>query len=66
MGSAAILRAVALRGISPAALVLECPFDRLLSSVENRFAIMGLPPVPVARLLVFWGGIQHGFKRLSA
>jgi alpha-beta hydrolase superfamily lysophospholipase len=62
MGSTAILRAVALRGLAPAALVLECPFDRLLSTVENRFTIMGLPPFPMARLLVFWGGVQHGFN----
>jgi uncharacterized protein len=62
MGSAAILRAVALDGLTPAALVLECPFDRLLNTVENRFTIMGLPTFPVARLLVFWGGVQHGFN----
>jgi len=62
MGSAAILRAVAVHGLTPAALVLECPFDRLLSSVENRFSIMGLPSFPLARLLVFWGGLQHGFN----
>jgi uncharacterized protein len=62
MGSAALLRAVARDGISPAALIVECPFDRLLSSVENRFAIMGLPSFPAARLLVLWGGFQHGFN----
>jgi uncharacterized protein len=62
MGSTAILRAVALHGLTPAALVLECPFDRLLSTVENRFTIMGLPSFPMARLLVFWGGMQHGFN----
>jgi alpha-beta hydrolase superfamily lysophospholipase len=62
MGSTAILRAMALRHLTPAALVLECPFDRLLSTVENRFSIMGLPSFPMARLLVFWGGVQHGFN----
>ena len=37
MGSAAILRALALHeDIRPAALVLECPFDKLRSTVANR------------------------------
>jgi alpha-beta hydrolase superfamily lysophospholipase len=62
MGGAAILRAVAVHGISPTALMVECPFDRMLSAVENRFAIMGFPAFPAARLLVLWGGIQHGFN----
>jgi alpha-beta hydrolase superfamily lysophospholipase len=62
MGSAAILRAVAVHPIQPAALVLECPFDRMLATVENRFDAMGLPAFPSARLLVFWGGVQHRFN----
>src|SRR5262249_1798820 len=43
MGAAAVLRALSLRTAEPAAVVLECPFDRLLSTVENRFTSMGLP-----------------------
>jgi alpha-beta hydrolase superfamily lysophospholipase len=62
MGSAAILRAVAVHGIRPTAMLLECPFDRLLSTVENRFAALGVPAFPGARLLVFWGGVQQGFN----
>jgi alpha-beta hydrolase superfamily lysophospholipase len=62
MGSAAILRAVAVRGVEASALVLECPFDRLLSTVENRFTAMGVPAFPGARLLVFWGGVQCHFN----
>jgi alpha-beta hydrolase superfamily lysophospholipase len=62
MGSAAILRAVALRNIRPDALVLESPFDQLLSTVANRLDSMGLPAFPLAHLLVFWGGVQHGFN----
>jgi alpha-beta hydrolase superfamily lysophospholipase len=61
MGSAAILRAVAARGVAADALILECPFDRLLSTVENRFTAMGLPSFPLARLLVFWGGVHCSF-----
>ncbi len=61
MGSAAVLRAVSVHGLQPDALVLECPFDRLLTTVEARFDALGVPSFPAARLLVFWGGVQHGF-----
>jgi uncharacterized protein len=61
MGAAAALRAVSVHGLRPDALLLECPFDRLLSTVEARFEAMGVPAFPAARLLVFWGGVQHGF-----
>lgn len=62
MGAAAILRAVHTRKIDPEALILECPFDRLLSTVQNRFHSMHLPAFPCAQLLVFWGGIQQGYN----
>ncbi len=62
MGSAAILRAVATKSLQPDASILECPFDRLLSTVENRFVAMGVPSCPAAACLVFWGGLQHGFN----
>jgi alpha-beta hydrolase superfamily lysophospholipase len=62
MGSAAILRANAMSGYTPAAMILECPFDRLLTTVGSRFEAMGLPSFPLAHLLVFWGGVQQGFN----
>lgn len=62
MGSAAILRAIFAKGVRPAAVVIECPFDRLIATVGNRFSAMGLPAFPFAQLLVFWGGVQHGFN----
>src|SRR5262249_42456363 len=58
---AAVLRAVSVHALKPEALVLECPFDRLLTTVEARFDALGVPSFPAARLLVFWGGVQHGF-----
>ncbi len=61
MGAAAILRAVALGQVEPAGLFLECPFDRLLTTVQNRFHLVGAPAFPAAQLLVFWGGRQLGF-----
>ena len=59
MGAAAILRAVALHSLHPDALVLECPFDRLFTTVQHRFDIMGVPSFPAANLLVFWGSVQQ-------
>ncbi len=62
MGAAAVLRAVWLHQISPAALILECPFDSLLNTVKHRFTAMRLPAFPLAHLLVFWGGILMRFN----
>jgi pimeloyl-ACP methyl ester carboxylesterase len=62
MGSAAILRAIAVWGVDAEGIIVECPFNRLLTTVENRFAAMGLPAFPFAHLLVFWGGVQKGMN----
>ena len=62
MGGTAVLRAVIVHGLEPPAVILACPFDRLVTTVGNRFGSMGLPAFPAAGLLVFWGGVQHGFN----
>lgn len=62
MGSAAAMRAVARGMVNPRAMILESPFDRLCTTVGNRFRSMGLPAWPGAPLLVFWGGLQCGFN----
>lgn len=62
MGSAAVLRAVAAEGVTPDAIILESPFDRLLATTENRFHAMGLPAFPAAEALIFWGSVQQGFN----
>ena len=62
MGAAAILRAAHEETIEPDAVILEAVFDEMLSTVCNRFDIMGVPSFPAARLLVFWGGMQFGFN----
>jgi alpha-beta hydrolase superfamily lysophospholipase len=61
MGAAAALRAVAREGMAPDAVILAAPFDRLLHTVANRFHLLGVPAFPAAHLLVYWGGLQHGF-----
>lgn len=65
MGSAAILRAIAHYDIVPDAIILELPFVRLLDAVRSRLREFKFPPFPFAELLVFWGGIQHGFDGFS-
>ncbi len=62
MGSAAILKAVAQEQITPDAVILELPFARLLDAVKSRLRAIGLPPTPLAELLVFWGSVQHRFN----
>lgn len=61
MGAAAVLRAASLDSKLADALIVDAPFDRLLSTVENRFIAMKLPSFPFARLIVFWGGTRQGY-----
>jgi hypothetical protein len=61
MGAAAVLRAVALHELPVRGLVLEGVFDRMLTTVKQRFYAMGIPATPFAHLLVLWGGVQFGF-----
>jgi hypothetical protein len=65
LGAAAILRAEHLHTIQPAALILECPYDRLVTTVGHRFSALGLPAFPLADLLAFWGGEQMGFNAFA-
>lgn len=62
MGSAAILEAIANHNIEPRAIILELPFATLLSAVKARLTNSSLPASPMAELIVFWGGVQHGFN----
>ena len=62
MGSAAILRAIALQDLRPDGIILELPFSSLLSAVKTRLKRSNIPTFPLGELMVFWGGIQHGFN----
>lgn len=62
MGTSAILKAIADEKINPDALILEVPFARLLDAVSSRVKAISAPTFPLAELIVFWGGIQHGFN----
>jgi uncharacterized protein len=62
MGSAAILKAVAQEKVTPDAIILEEPFARLVDAVGSRVSAISIPSFPLAELIVFWGGFQHGFN----
>jgi hypothetical protein len=61
MGAAAVLKAMAEYRLDADALLLESPFDRMLTAVAHRCHAVGLPAFPAAQLLVFWGGWQQHF-----
>jgi dipeptidyl aminopeptidase/acylaminoacyl peptidase len=65
MGAVAVLRAVHCHGIQPDGVVAEAVFDRMLTTVRNRFALMKVPSFPSAQLLVFWGGRRAGFNAFN-
>jgi pimeloyl-ACP methyl ester carboxylesterase len=62
MGAAAALRAVGVLNVEVDALILECPFDNLLRTVQNRFRLISAPPTPFAQILVFWGSLLYRFN----
>ena len=65
MGAAAVLKACSEKEMGIKGIILECPFESLLQTAENRFERMGLPSFPLAHMLVFWGGIENGFWGFS-
>ena len=61
MGAVAILKSVT-DGNTADGVILECPFDSLLTTLRHRFETVGLPAFPAAHALLFWGGVQLGFN----
>ncbi len=61
LGAAAVTKAVNDHDMATVKLILEMPFGSLAEAVVGRVKMMGLPPQPIATLLTFWGGIEHGF-----
>ena len=62
MGATAILCAAHRGFVAPDAMILECPFDRLATTLGNRLQLLGIPRVPLAPCVAFWIGIQNGFN----
>ncbi len=61
MGAATITKAISDYPLQPHKIILEMPFGSILEAAEGRIKMMGLPAEPLARLITFWGGIEHGF-----
>ena len=65
MGGAAILRAISELKLKPDYIIIEAVFDRMLSTVKNRFSAMKIPSFPAAHILCLMGGWQLGFSSLK-
>lgn len=65
MGAVAVMKAIADYKIIPKAIIIECPFGSMYQTTVNRFKQMNAPYIPMAGLLVFWGGIMNGFWAFS-
>lgn len=61
MGAVSILRSESQSELPVNGIILECPFESMLSAIKNRFDIINLPSFFFAELLAFWGGVQNGF-----
>ncbi len=61
MGAAAITKAMSDYPLQPSKIILEMPFGSILQAAEGRIRLMHLPAEPLATLITFWGGVEHGF-----
>lgn len=61
MGASTITKAIKDYQLTPKKVILEMPFGTIEDAAKGRLKIMGLPPQPLATLLTFWGGTEHGF-----
>ena len=61
MGAATITKAINDYDLKPAKVILEMPFGSILDAAQGRIKMMHLPPEPLATLVTFWGGVEHGF-----
>lgn len=61
MGAATITKAISDYGLQPNKVILEMPFGSILKAAEGRIKMMKLPAEPLATLITFWGGAEHGF-----
>ena len=61
MGASAILKAMNDYHLNPSSIILEVPFGTMYKTTCARFKVMGVPPFPLASLLVFWGGVENGY-----
>lgn len=65
MGAAAVMKAMNDYQLDVKAIVIECPFGTMYEATCARFRAMGVPVFPMARLIMFWGGLENGFWAYS-
>jgi uncharacterized protein len=65
MGAAAIINTVGQHKAAPQKVILELPFGTILKAAEARVKLMALPAEPIATLITFWGGVEHGYWGFS-
>jgi len=65
MGAAAVSKSIHDHELKSAKVILEMPFGSILDAVEGRLQMMKLPAEPMAALITFWGGTEHGFWAFS-
>jgi alpha-beta hydrolase superfamily lysophospholipase len=65
MGAAAVLKSLYDYEIHPTGIIVECPFGTMYETTCARFNNMGVPPFPMANILLFWGSVQNGFWTFS-
>lgn len=61
MGASTITKAVKDYQLAPEKIILEMPFGTIEDAAAGRLKLMGLPAQPLATLITFWGGTEHGF-----
>ena len=61
MGAATIIKAMNDYPLQPAKIIAEMPFGSIEEAAAGRIKLMGLPAQPLATLITFWGGAEHGF-----
>jgi len=61
MGASTIAKAAKDYQLEPKKIILEMPFGTIQDAAGGRLKMMGLPAQPLATLITFWGGLEHGF-----
>jgi uncharacterized protein len=65
MGASTITKAVKDYQLEPQKVILEMPFGTIEDAAAGRLKMMKLPAQPLATLITFWGGLEHGFWAFS-
>ena len=61
MGAATVTKAMNDYHLPVSKIILEMPFASIVKAAEGRIKMMHLPGEPLASLITFWGGVEHGF-----